>query len=103
MLGRAAYKTPYILSEIHSHLTGEPLLEKHSLAMKMADYADMVIENGGNLHQVTRHMLGLFSGERGAKYWRQQLGELARLQPHNSDLIRKTAKFCCAKTQRKVA
>ena len=103
MLGRAAYKTPYILSEIHSHLTGEPLLEKHSLAMKMADYADMVIENGGNLHQVTRHMLGLFSGERGAKYWRQQLGELARLQPHNSDLIRNTAKFCCAKTQRKVA
>ncbi len=103
MLGRAAYKTPFILAELHSHATGEPLIEKHTIAKNMANYADNVIERGGNLRQVTRHMLGLFNGETGAKYWRKQLGELARYQPYNSDLIRETAEFCFSKIKRQVA
>ena len=102
MLGRAAYKTPFILAELHSHATGEPLIEKHTIAKIMANYADNLIECGGNLSQITRHMLGLFNGERGAKYWRQQLGELARYQPHNSDLIRETAEICFSKMRREV-
>ena len=103
MLGRAAYKTPFILAEMHAHATGNRLPEKQTVAFAMADYADMVIENGGNLHQVTRHMLGLFKGERGAKYWRRILGESARLQPYNTDLLRETAKLCCSQKQREVA
>ncbi len=103
MLGRAAYKTPFILAELHSNATGKPLIKKCTIARKMADYADNVIEQGGNLHQITRHMLGLFNGESGAKYWRRQLGEIARLQPRNSDLIRETAALCRSKALRKVA
>ncbi len=103
MIGRAAYKTPFILAELHSQATGEPPLDKYTIAKNMAHYADNVIESGGNLHQITRHMLGLFNGEEGAKYWRQQLGELARQQPYNTDLIRETAEFCFSKINRKVA
>ena len=103
MLGRSAYQTPFILAELHSYATGEPLIKKYTIAMNMADYADNVIERGGNLHQITRHMLGLLNGERGAKYWRRRLGELARHQPYNSDLIRETAEFCFSKMNRKVA
>ena len=103
MLGRSAYKTPFILAELHSYATHEPLPEKHTIAQIMADYADNVIECGGTLHQITRHMLGLFKGEKGAKYWRRQLGELARYQPFNSDLIRETAGFCFSKINKEVA
>ena len=103
MLGRAAYKTPFILAELHAHATRNRLAEKRAIAFAMADYADMVIENGGNLHQITRHMLGLFTGERGAKYWRQQLGEASRLQPYNADILRETAEFCISQIKREVA
>ena len=82
---------------------GNRLAEKQAIAFAMADYADMVIEQGGNLHQITRHMLGLFTGERGAKYWRRQLGEATRLQPYNTDILRETAEFCCSQINREVA
>ena len=103
MLGRAAYQTPFILAELDAYATGNRLAEKQAIAFAMADYADMVIEQGGNLHQITRHMLGLFTGERGAKYWRRQLGEATRLQPYNTDILRETAKFCCSQINREVA
>ena len=103
MLGRAAYKTPFILAELHAYATGNRLAEKQAIALAMADYADMVIDHGGNVHQITRHMLGLFTGERGAKYWRRQLGEAARLQPYNTDILRETAEFCCSQIKREVA
>ena len=103
MLGRAAYKTPFILAELDAYATGNRLAEKQAIAFAMADYADMVIEQGGNLHQITRHMLGLFTGERGAKYWRRQLGEATRLQPYNTDILRETAEFCCSQINREVA
>lgn len=103
MLGRAAYKTPFILAELDAYATGNRLAEKQAIAFEMADYADVVIEQGGNLHQITRHMLGLFTGERGAKYWRRQLGEATRLQPNNTDILRETAEFCCSQINREVA
>ena len=103
MLGRAAYKTPFILAELDAYATGNRLAEKQAIAFAMADYADMVIEQGGNLHQITRHMLGLFTGGRGAKYWRRQLGEATRLQPYNTDILRETAEFCCSQINREVA
>ena len=103
MLGRAAYKTPFILAELDAYATGNRLAEKQAIAFAMADYADMVIEQGGNLHQITRHMLGLFTGKRGAKYWRRQLGEATRLQPYNTDILRETAEFCCSQINREVA
>lgn len=103
MLGRTAYKTPFILAELDAYATKNILAEKKAIAFAMADYADMVIEQGGNLHQITRHMLGLFTGERAAKYWRQQVGEAARLQPYNTDILRETAEFCCSQINREVA
>ena len=103
MLGRAAYKTPFILAELDAYATKNILAEKKAIAFAMADYADMVIEQGGNLHQITRHMLGLFTGERAAKYWRRQVGEAARLQPYNTDILRETAEFCCSQINREVA
>jgi len=39
----------------------------------MLPYIARHLEDGGKLHQVTRHMLGLFSGRPGARRWRQVL------------------------------
>jgi len=46
------------------------------------------------LHSITRHMLGLYSGQRGAKHWRRQLGEQARLAQDGGGFIRQTIEEC---------
>jgi len=46
------------------------------------------------LHSITRHMLGLYAGQRGAKHWRRQLGEQARLADDGGGFIRKAADEC---------
>ena len=39
-------------------------------------------------------MLGLYAGQRGAKHWRRQLGEHARLANDAGAFIRKVCKEC---------
>ena len=44
----------------------------------MAGYAERDIANGGRLSAITRHMLGLYGGQPGAKEYRRYLSEGAR-------------------------
>lgn len=80
MIGRAAYQTPWILAEadrrVFSDLTC-PVPDRAKIVATMADYAGRVIEAGGRLQDVARHMLGLFQGEPGARAWRRHLSENA--------------------------
>ena len=94
MLGRAAYRTPYILAEIAKELFNRPLPGRDMIAAHMADYADMKTANGIALHSITRHMLGLYAGQRGARYWRQQLGEQARHATDAGGFIRAASERC---------
>ncbi|MGB5870673.1 MAG: tRNA dihydrouridine(20/20a) synthase DusA, partial [Albidovulum sp.] len=43
----------------------------------MRPYIARHLEQGGRLHQITRHMLGLFHGRPGARGWRRILSERA--------------------------
>ena len=44
----------------------------------MLPYIEAHMESGGKLHQVTRHMLGLFNGQAGARNWRRTLSEQSK-------------------------
>lgn len=75
MLGRTAYHTPGILAGADAALYGterEPV-DFPALIETMAAYAARHIEKGGRLGHVTRHMVGLFHGQPGARRWRQIL------------------------------
>ena len=78
MIGRAAYRTPWLLAELSADLHGCELPGRHQIAHQMAAYADRQMAEGVRLHDITRHMLGLYSGLRGAKIWRRELGEATR-------------------------
>lgn len=78
MLGRAAYHDPA------SVLIGADALWGDAFAPHPADVANAMrpyiadhLAMGGRLHQVTRHMLGLFQGKPGARGWRRVLSERA--------------------------
>ena len=75
MLGRAAYDNPYMLAEADRELFGDQgaPLTREDVTVAMIDYVEAHVAAGGKAHDVTRHMLGLYHGERGARGWRRAL------------------------------
>lgn len=75
MLGRAVYHHAAILSEVDQRIYGEPskAVDWDGVRDAMMDYAAAHIAQGGRLSNVTRHMVGLFSGIGGARRFRQIL------------------------------
>ena len=94
MLGRSAYRTPMILAALSSAVRGTAIPSRQSVANAMADYADARVAEGVPLHSITRHMLGLYHGQRGARVWRRHLGEEARNRQDGGALIREVAAAC---------
>ena len=94
MLGRAAYRTPYLLTAIAKDVFAAAPPSRCQVAHAMADYADRMIEQQVPLHSITRHMLGLYAGQRGARHWRRRLGEQARLADQDGAFIRKASEEC---------
>ena len=84
MIGRAAYQTPYeILAradcDVFRSSAAQPQ-EVQTIAEQMIPYMEAHLQQGGRLHQITRHMFGLFSGQPGARHWRRRLSELGAQQ-----------------------
>jgi len=75
MVGRAAYQTPWILSEVDSRLFGgpDPVSGPVKAVLTYRPYIESQLADGVKLHAITRHMLGLFAGRPGARKWRQIL------------------------------
>lgn len=88
MIGRAAYHDPAATLIGADALWGDdhaPDADQVVLAMK--PYIEAHLEAGGRLHQITRHMLGLFSGRPGARGWRRVLSEGATRDGAGLDLL----------------
>ena len=94
MIGRAAYRTPMILADLAAPVFGREVPARLQIAGAMADYADRHTAEGVPLHAITRHMLGLYHGQRGARLWRRHLGEEARNRRDGGALIREVAAAC---------
>ncbi|WP_406870433.1 tRNA dihydrouridine(20/20a) synthase DusA [Thioclava sp. 'Guangxiensis'] len=77
MVGRAAYHEPMeILGAADQRLWGQGApRDPFEIAETMVPYIDNHLAHGGRLHQITRHMLGLFHGKPGARRYRQILSE----------------------------
>jgi tRNA-dihydrouridine synthase A len=75
MLGRAAYHTPAILGGVDPRLFGDTRPEVSSLEAveRHLSYVREELARGTRLAAITRHMLGLFHGSRGARTWRRIL------------------------------
>jgi tRNA-dihydrouridine synthase A len=74
MLGRATYHTPAILGEADRRLFGEgaDVSQEAALAAYLP-YVRAELAKGTHLAAMTRHMLGLFHGQPGARAWRRIL------------------------------
>jgi tRNA-dihydrouridine synthase A len=79
MLGRAAYHDPFVLAQVEADLYGTPLPDRADVLERMRIYIDAELARGTQLKHITRHILGLFQGEPGARGFRRQLSEGAHL------------------------
>ncbi|MDO5756194.1 MAG: tRNA dihydrouridine(20/20a) synthase DusA [Rhodobacterales bacterium] len=90
MVGRAAYHQPAdILCAADRKIYGEPQSDTtpEGAVRAMLPYIEAHLTGGGRLNQVTRHMLGLFAGQPGARAWRRILSEGAHLPGAGPQLI----------------
>lgn len=90
MIGRAAYHNPAdILLGADQAVFGArtPIKSRDDVVADMLPYIAAHLAAGGRLHQVTRHMLGLFAGQPGARGWRRLLSEEAHRAGAGTDTV----------------
>lgn len=74
MVGRAAYHDPASVLQGADSLWGDTFAPDTQAAIDaMRPYIAQHLAAGGRLHQITRHMLGAFAGQPGARGWRRVL------------------------------
>ncbi len=78
MIGREAYQNPWFMREIEHEIFGnDQVLNRNDVALKfMAYMKDQHKNYGVPIKSMTRHILGLFYGQRGGKNWRRTLSTL---------------------------
>lgn len=91
MLGREAYHRPLVLAELQRLLApqGAAPPSRAALIERMARYCERELAAGERLSAITRHMLGLYSGEPGARDFRRTLSEGALVAGAGAELLRR--------------
>ena len=88
MIGRQAYHHPYFLAELEQHLELDFVLpDRRSIVHQMNLYIERQLDQGEKLNRITRHMLGLFAGQPGARAWRRYLSENAYRDNAGIDVV----------------
>ncbi|GGC73326.1 tRNA dihydrouridine(20/20a) synthase DusA [Chelatococcus reniformis] len=79
MLGRAAYQNPELLLQVDPVICGEPAPVAGPIEAieRLLPYIEAQRAGGVRLHQITRHLLGLFPGRPGARAFRRHLATRA--------------------------
>jgi tRNA-dihydrouridine synthase A len=89
MIGRAAYHDPAsILCPADRRIFGrDHRISEREAVHLMLPYIERHLARGGRLNQITRHMLGLFTGQPGARAWRRIISERAHLEGAGPDVV----------------
>ena len=88
MVGRAAYHDPWLLAECQGRFAGggQPAT-RADVIEPMSAYLETCVARGIPVKHITRHVLGLFQGQPGAKVWRRYLSENAYRQDDNVNIL----------------
>lgn len=88
MLGRAAWHTPRVLSEVSARLwPGLRLPGDAQVVDAMTRYVTREVAKGVPLRVLVRPLLGLVNGQAGARRWRRILSDAALLKADDPGLI----------------
>ena len=90
MLGRAAYDSPELLLDVDARFFGaaRPVADAFEAVELFMPYMARKLATGVRLHDMTRHLLGLFNGQGGARAWRRHLATEAVKPGAGIDVVR---------------
>ncbi len=90
MLGRAAYQNPELLLGVDAEIFGEaaPFDDAFEALDAFMPVIAEGLERGERLHDYTRHLLGLFAGRPGARFYRRALATEAVREAARLDVLR---------------
>lgn len=79
MIGREAYNNPWFLTQVDEHIYGcaPHAQNREQIIAQFADYCAREIAAGNRLHRMSRHVLGLYLGQYGARLFRRHITENA--------------------------
>lgn len=78
MIGRQAYHDPWLLTDLEVEFGDTAhIVTRAGIIEMMLPYIERELAAGVFLKHITRHMLGLFAGQPGARAWRRYLSEKA--------------------------
>jgi tRNA-dihydrouridine synthase A len=88
MLGRAAYQTPAMLGDVDARFFAGASRDLDAVVDAYVDYVGRKFGEGVPLNAMTKHMLGLFNGQPGARLFRRYLSENATRKGANLQTLR---------------
>lgn len=95
MVGREAYQNPQLLGYIDQALfdPNAAIVTPLEAVEKMFPYIERELQQGVPLGTITRHMLGAFQNQRGARQWRRYLSENAHKTGAGIEVVEKALSF----------
>jgi len=95
MLGREVYHNPYVLSSVDSRLYDDdyPAKSRQEVVLALIPYVQRQLRQGVRLNSISRHILGLFHGEKGARAWRRHISENATKPGADEQVLLRALEF----------
>jgi tRNA-dihydrouridine synthase A len=105
MLGRAAYQDPYLLAGVDSILLGASEAPPSRLEVldRFMPYVEAELARGTRLNQMTRHILGLFHGQKRARSFRRLLAEQAHLDGAGIEVLQAARRVIAGESRAAIA
>ncbi len=96
MLGREVYHNPFILREVDKKIYGDDTQKQQTeleVLQLYMQYMQKELAKGVYLKHLSRHLLGFFNGQPGAKAWRRYISENAYKPGADINVIKKALSF----------
>lgn len=95
MIGRAAYENPFLLLEADRRIFGDarPDPTPDEVMGSFMAYVEEETAKGTHLHAMTRHILGAFHGQPGARAFRRHLSEHAPRKEATPEVLREALRL----------
>ena len=88
MIGRAAWHTPAVLSEMHDLIWPRiTRLSEDDVLQYMYDYLKAELQQGTRPRQITKAMLGWAHGKQGARQWRRHLSDPEQMARNDASVL----------------
>lgn len=105
MLGRAAYQNPWLLATVDSTLFGDtdPVSSRDQVIDRLLPYLEAELARGVPLKHMTRHLLGLYQGQPGARQFRRHISEYAHRPGAGIDVLLAAREYTRRAAERRAA